>query len=67
MSQGPLCPKLSQKVQKEVSQIIQGRKPHRLRTDAAKDFTSKVFQEYLKSKDIAHFTTHSEKQANYVE
>ena len=47
--------------------IIQGRKPRRLRTDAAKDFTSKVFQEYLKSKDIAHFTTHSEKQANYVE
>ena len=47
--------------------IIQGRKPCRLRTDAAKDFTSKVFQEYLKSKDIAHFTTHSEKQANYVE
>ena len=47
--------------------IVQGRKPHRLRTVAAKDFTSKVFQEYLKSKDIAHFTTHSEKQANYVE
>ena len=47
--------------------IIQGRKPSRLRTDAAKDFTSKVFQEYLKSKDIAHFTMHSEKQANYVE
>ena len=38
-----------------------------MRTDAATDFTSKGFQEYLKSKDIAHFTTHSEKQANYVE
>ena len=47
--------------------IVQGRKPRRLRTDAAKDFTSKIFQEYLKSKDIAHFTAHSEKQANYVE
>ena len=45
----------------EHSIIIQGRKPRRLRTDTAKDFTSKVFQEYLKSKDIAHFTTHSEK------
>ena len=47
--------------------IVQGIKPSRLRTDAAKDFTSKVFQEYLKSKDIAHFTIHIEKQANYVE
>jgi hypothetical protein len=43
------------------------RLPKRLRTDAATDFTSKVFQNYLKSKDIVHFTTHSEKQANYVE
>ena len=38
-----------------------------MRSDAGKEFTSKVFQEYLRSKDIAHFTTHSEKQANYVE
>ena len=44
-----------------------GRKPKRLRTDAATDFTSKKFQENLQNKNIIHFTTHSEKQANYVE
>ena len=32
-----------------------------------KIFTSERFQEYLKSKDIVHIVTHSEKQANYVE
>ena len=47
--------------------IHKGRKPRRLRTDAARDFTSKAFQSYLKRKKISHFTTHSEKQANYVE
>ena len=44
-----------------------GRKPKRLRTDAATDFTSKHFQANLKNKNIIHFTTHSEKQANFVE
>ena len=47
--------------------LAEGRKPRRLRTDAAKDFTSKEFQANLTDKGIAHFTTHSEKQANYVE
>lgn len=47
--------------------IKQGRKPKRLRTDSATDFTSKEFQEYVKKKGINHFTTHGEKQANYVE
>ena len=44
-----------------------GRKPKRLRSDAATDFTSKKFQKNLNEKKIIHFTTHSEKQANYVE
>ena len=47
--------------------LSNGRKPNRLRTDAATDFTSAVFQNFIKSKEISHFTTHSEKQANYVE
>ena len=38
-----------------------------MRTDAGKEFTSKLFQENLKATNIPHFTTHSEKQANYVE
>ena len=36
-------------------------------TDAAKDFTSERFQNYVESKNITHFVTHGEKQANYVE
>ena len=64
----PIKDKTAKEIVKAFNKIIsKGRKPRRLRTDAAKDFTSKGFQEYLKSKDIAHFTTHSEKQANYVE
>ena len=60
--------KTAKEIVKAFNKIIsKGRKPRRLHTDAATDFTFKGFQEYLKSKDIAHFTTHSEKQANYVE
>ena len=47
--------------------LQEGRIPKRLRSDAAKDFTSKKFQTYVKSKNISHFVTHTEKQANYVE
>ena len=41
--------------------------PKHLRTDAGKEFTNNSFQEYLNTKNIVHLTTHSEKQANYVE
>ena len=41
--------------------------PKHLHTDAAKDFTSERFQNYVESKNITHFVMHSEKQANYVE
>ena len=44
-----------------------GRIPKHLRTDAAKDFTSEKFQTFVKRKNIVHFVTHNEKQANYVE
>ena len=47
--------------------ISEGRIPKRLRTDAAKDFTSDRFQKYVKTKKIVHFVTHNLKQANYVE
>jgi transposase InsO family protein len=45
----------------------EGRKPDRLRSDAATDFTSRLFQNMCKDEGIRHFTTHGEKQANYVE
>ena len=47
--------------------LSEGRIPKKLRTDAAKDFTSGKFQTFLKGKNIVHFVIHNEKQANYVE
>ena len=48
--------------------ILNGvRKPRRLRSDAGSDFTSGLFQKFCKQNNITHFTTHNEKQANYVE
>ena len=39
----------------------------KLRTDAAKDFISDKFQKLMKDRNIVHFVTDNEKQANYVE
>lgn len=47
--------------------LAHGRIPNKLRSDKAKDFTSKKFKEYCKEKGINHFVTQNEKQANYVE
>ena len=47
--------------------LSEDRIPKKLHTDAAKDFTSEKFQTFLKGKNIVHFVTHNEKQANYVE
>ena len=47
--------------------LSKGREPRRLRSDAGTDFTSSKFQALCKEKGITHFTTHNEKQANYVE
>ena len=64
----PLKDKTAKEIVKAFDKIIQeGRIPKRLRSDAAKDFTSEQFQKYVKSKNIIHFVTHTEKQANYVE
>ena len=64
----PIKDKTAKEVVRAFNKILsEGRKPRRLRTDAGKEFTSKLFQENLRAKNIPHFTTHSEKQANYVE
>ena len=64
----PIKDKTAPQIVRAFNKILSnGRKPRRLRTDAAKDFTSRGFQKNLKDKGITHFTTHSEKQANYVE
>ena len=64
----PLKDKTAKEIVNAFDKILQeGRIPKRLRSDAAKDFTSEKFQNYVKSKNITHFVTHNEKQANYVE
>ena len=62
----PLKDKTAKEIVSAFDQILkEGRIPKRLCTDAAKDFER--FQNYVESKNITHFVTHSEKQANYVE
>ncbi len=64
----PLKSKLESEIVKAFLVVLNdGRKPQRLRTDAATDFTSKAFQQFVKEEKIVHFVTHNEKQANYVE
>ena len=64
----PLKDKGSNEVINVFDKILQeGRKPKHLRTDAGREFTNNSFQECLETKNIVHFTMHSEKQANYVE
>ena len=64
----PLKDKTASQIVNAFDKILSGgRIPKRLRTDAAKDFTSEKFQTFVKGKNIVHFVTHNEKQANYVE
>ena len=64
----PLKDKTAKQITAAFNKILsEGHKPRRLRTDAATDFWSKEFQANLQRKDIPHSTTHSGKQANYVE
>ena len=64
----PLKDKTAKEIVSAFDKILkEGRIPKCLRTDAAKDFTSERFQNYVESKNLTHFVTHSEKQANYVE
>ena len=64
----PIKDKTANEIVKAFNKIIsEGRIPRRLRTDGDTDFTSKKFQDYVKSKKIIHFTTYGVKQANYVE
>ena len=44
-----------------------GRKPTRMRTDPGGEFVNKKMEKYLKSVDVIHVVTSSEKKANYVE
>ena len=58
----PIKDKTANEIVQAFNQIIsEGRVPRRLRTDGATDFTSKKFQDYVKSKNITHFTTHGVK------
>ena len=64
----PLEDKTASQIVNAFGKILSGgRIPTRLRTDGAKDFTSEKFQTFVRGKNIVHFVTHNEKQANYVE
>ena len=65
----PLKNKLQSTITPAFEYVLEqsGRKPDRLRTDAARDFTSNQFQDMCKQYRIRHFTTSGEKQANFVE
>ena len=64
----PMINKTAEEIIKTFTIILsEGRKPSRLRSDAAKDFTSGKFQNFVKKEEIRHFTTNNEKQANFVE
>ena len=64
----PLRDKTAPQIVNAFDKILsEGRIPKKLRTDAAKDFTYTKFQTFVNGKNIVHFVTHNEKQANYVE
>ncbi|KAL9977088.1 hypothetical protein ACROYT_G014457 [Oculina patagonica] len=44
-----------------------GRQPQRLQTDAGKEFYNKVFQAFLKKKNIHHFSTHGDTKSSVSE
>jgi hypothetical protein len=44
-----------------------GRKPRTVRSDAAKDFTSTAFKDFMRANKINFFNTHNDVQANFVE
>ncbi|XP_061193922.1 uncharacterized protein LOC133202165 [Saccostrea echinata] len=41
--------------------------PRKIRTDAGKEFTAHLVQNYLKSVEVTHFTTQGESKSNFVE
>lgn len=65
----PMLDKFQTTITPAFEQVLfdSGRKPDRLRTDAATDFTAAAFQAMCTRQRIRHFTTSGEKQANYVE
>ena len=44
-----------------------GRQPEKLHTDKGNEFTDRLFQNFLKNKNILFFTTHNETNASIVE
>lgn len=47
--------------------LKEGRKPLRLQTDKGSEFYNKTFQEYLRQKNINHFSTQSDTKASIAE
>lgn len=65
----PMKNKTAPTIVKAFEQILDesGRKPHRLRSDSAQDFKSRLFQQMCVDRGIRSFFTANEKQANFIE
>jgi hypothetical protein len=63
----PLKDKKSTTVLTAFKTIFSERTPDSLQTDAGKEFTNKVVQDFLKKKEVFFFTTHNTTKASVVE
>lgn len=64
----PLRNKTGTQVAKALDKVFsEGRICEKLRSDNGKEFVNNVVKEYLKSKNIYHFTTQNSPKANYAE
>lgn len=63
----PIKDKKSNSIVSAFEIIFSDRIPESLQTDAGKEFTNKIFQNFLKKKKIHFFTTHNTTKASIVE
>jgi hypothetical protein len=63
----PLKDKKAETILLAFKEIFSERTPEVLQTDAGKEFTNRLLQNYLKKKNVHFFTTHNETKASIVE
>ena len=64
----PLKTKSGENLVKAFEKICKkGRQPEKLHADKGTEFTNRLFQKFLKNKNILFFTTHNETKASIVE
>jgi hypothetical protein len=64
----PLKTKYGKEIIEAMESIfVEGRQPVKLRTDKGREMTNVALQNFYKRRNIHHFCTHNETQANYAE